>query len=137
MQHRRPELTFIDPQTTAQRESALRILLENRSPEALAALESAWERASALLIAARRGEQIVGSVLAQEQPGKVALVWPPRIAPEEPEGTASELVHVLLDRLQAAGTRVVQAFPDVPGHADQQLLSTAGFEHVADLLYLV
>lgn len=138
MTEQRSKLTFLKPETPAQRERALQVLLENRSPEAQAALEAAAQSVDEeLLIAALRGEQVVGAVFAQRQPGKVALVWPPRTTAEETGNTAGELFRELLDRLRLDGVQVVQAFPDVPGHADQQLLAAAGFEHVADLLYLV
>ena len=37
------------------------------------------------LLGARRGERLVGAIFSQIQPGKIAMVWPPRLASGEPD----------------------------------------------------
>lgn len=135
-------LTFRELPINSLSQQARAILLADRTPEALASLELALDRERSrpvdrpLLLSAWRGETIVGAALAQRQPGKIALVWPPRVAAEEPAATKAALFRELLSRLREADVQLSQAFPDTPAAADQALLADVGFEHAADLLYM-
>jgi ribosomal protein S18 acetylase RimI-like enzyme len=133
-----PDLQIQTPATklTGAMRGAALLLLENRTPEAEAALSAAMD-GDAVMCVAMRGGAIVGAAMAQLQPGRIAMAWPPRCANEEPASTSWALLQELLERLRESGVQLVQAFPDAPSQADQQLFEAAGFEHLADLLYLV
>lgn len=138
-----PTITFSEASPAECGEQVSALLLQRRSPEADGALRDAMAayvaegtHNSTLLLQALRGGRTVAAVLAALQPGRIALAWPPRWLPEEGESTGLALLKESLSRLQQCGVQIVQAFPDAPSHDDQRLLVEAGFEYVADLLYL-
>src|SRR5262245_8144042 len=117
---------------------AVSLLLSDRTPEALQSLEVVLgsDRARpvdrALVLSAWRSESLIGAALAIRQPGSIAMVWPPRTMPSEPQASMSALLRELLLRLHDTGVQLAQAFPDTPQSTDQALLTEAGFEHAAD-----
>ncbi len=80
---------------------------------------------------------LAGSLLAQLQPGRSALFWPPRLIAGESRETASKLMDIALNALAAANLCIIQTLlpTDVGEVADVFRLS--GFRHFSDLLYLV
>lgn len=89
------------------------------------------------LLVARKGDRIVGAVLAMVHPGRSAVLWPPRITAAEPEQTADALLAEACDLLARRRVRVVQSLlpPDEP--ADARRLRQFGFDPLARLLFLV
>lgn len=96
--------------------------------------------AAAGLLEARSGDRRVGSVWIQLQPGRVASLWPPQIAAEmnrEAARIAEVLLAAAIELARRGGAQMIQALLQTDaGPAAERLLAT-GFEHVADLLYLV
>jgi mycothiol synthase len=84
-----------------------------------------------------RAEELTGSILVQTQPGRTAMVWPPRLAPGEAPETAGLLLRAALEYLPRQQIRMVQALLPAGVGADAELLEAAGLRHVSDLLYLV
>ena len=92
------------------------------------------------LLEARSGGERVGSIWIQLQPGRVASLWPPQIVAEmnrEAARIAQMLLAAAIELARRGGARMIQALLQTDaGPAAERLLAT-GFEHVADLLYLV
>ncbi len=96
------------------------------------------------LLEARVGENVRGAILIQLQPGRVASLWPPQTSCE-PAGTAAGLENVCaiallaaaLEQARRGGVRLVQSLLPTDAGIDAERLNSAGFEHAADLLYLV
>lgn len=95
-------------------------------------------------------EKLAGAILVQTQPGRTAVVWPPRLVAGEPRDTADRLLRKGLEgldrpeipskgleQLERPGIRMVQALLPTDVGADADTLVAAGFRHVSDLLYLV
>jgi len=89
------------------------------------------------LLAARRGGRLVGGVFSEVQPGRAALVWPPRLASGEPGTTAERLLAATAEYLAGKGVCVAYALLEPGMEDDAPRLCEAGFEPVAELLYLV
>jgi len=89
------------------------------------------------LLGAYRSGRLVGAVFSQLQPGKTALVWPPRTLAGEPATTDEKLLQAACEWLGRRGVRVAQILlqPDYP--TDETTWRRVGFEPLADLLYLV
>lgn len=84
-----------------------------------------------------RAKELVGSLLLQTQPGRTAVIWPPRLVAGERQETACQLIRTGLGEMPRLGVRMVQALLPAEGGADAELLMAAGFQHLSDLLYLV
>ena len=95
------------------------------------------DRALDGLLGAWRGDQLVGAVWGQIQPGCSAAIWPPRLQAGEPPETADALLHELLRELATRGLRIVQTLLRPQDQDDFQRFTAAGFRHMADLRYLV
>jgi mycothiol synthase len=140
-----------EPQVRVQ---VLQLVFQNLQPDLRGRqIDAALEQfrtepgAASGLLEARLGEALVGAILIQLQPGRVASLFPPQAALE----AASEETRVLAaaeltsPRLLTAATelavrgnaRMIQALLQTDSGIDAQRLRAAGFEHVADLLYLV
>jgi ribosomal protein S18 acetylase RimI-like enzyme len=89
------------------------------------------------LIEARRGGRLVGGAFSEVQVGRAAIVWPPRLVCGEPRTTAGRLLDVMSGHLAAQGVRVAYALLDPGMEDDGPRLAEAGFEPIAELLYLV
>lgn len=106
-----------------------------------AAIEDGEEQ-RIVLLAARRGEELVGAALGQAMAGRTAVVWLPQVAePRADAAAAHAICRTLLDQLaielHACGAAVAQG---LVAHDDRQaagILQAGGFEHGADLRYLV
>ncbi|HUT90375.1 MAG TPA: GNAT family N-acetyltransferase [Thermoguttaceae bacterium] len=88
------------------------------------------------LLAARRGGRLVGGVFSEVQAGRAALVWPPRLASGEPGTTAERLLAATAEYLVGKGVCVAYALLEPGMEDDAPRLREAGFEPVAELLYL-
>ncbi len=113
--------------------------VEVRLPQIAATLASARRGRIALdgLIAACRGERLVGAVWACLMPGRTALVSPPHLAAGEPEATLARLQDALAAHLQALGVRVAQVvLTQRDGPIASQLIQD-GYSHAAELLYMI
>jgi ribosomal protein S18 acetylase RimI-like enzyme len=89
------------------------------------------------LLEARRGRAIVGAILAQQMPGRTAVVWPARVVVHEPESTTHRLMDDLDHRLRQQEVRVAQALLESSDSSDAVLLAQHGYRHAAELAYLV
>ena len=86
---------------------------------------------------ARRGPQLVGAVWGAAMPGRQAVVWPAGLVPDESEFTAAALHERLEASLAVQDVRMYQSLVAQRGGVETQRLVAAGFQHVADLQYLV
>jgi ribosomal protein S18 acetylase RimI-like enzyme len=84
-----------------------------------------------------RAEKLTGAILVQTQPGRTAMIWPPRLVAGEPQETVGQLLRAGLEQLPQLGIRMVQALLPTDVGVDAESLLAAGLRHVSDLLYLV
>jgi ribosomal protein S18 acetylase RimI-like enzyme len=88
------------------------------------------------LFHARRRVTIVGAAWGQITPGRLAFCWPPAITPGEPESTA-ELLQARVDQfLDEAGILLIQAVLPLHDLVSPMRLTTSGYTHLADLIYM-
>jgi len=134
----------IRPASQAQQSAALRLLFAEMQPDERATHVTALLRqvdAAAIplagLLVASRGEQLVGAAWTLIQPGRVALVWPPRLVAGEPEATAAALAAESVHFAERQGVRLAQAALTSDSGSDARRLQAAGFSYLTDLLYLV
>jgi mycothiol synthase len=90
-----------------------------------------------ILLVGRRGRRLVAAMWAQSRAGYVASLWPPGLAAGEPAETAAAIIDLATDKAAAAGTRVVQTLLETDAGPEAKWMRRCGFQHVADLLYLV
>jgi hypothetical protein len=88
------------------------------------------------LFEARRGADRVGAAWFQVQPGRAALVWPPRLVPGEPTATAERLLAAGCDLLARCDVCIASALLSTVTAEDDAVLRAAGFSPLAALLYL-
>ena len=120
----------------------LSILLMHRGDDARQMLQAAAQYAcgngsDAELITALRGEQVVGAALVRKQPGQVAQVWTPRLVDHEPADTAVKLLTAAACAAGQWRCSLVQAVLEPKYDIEYSALEGAGFERIADLLFLV
>ena len=88
-----------------------------------------------LLLAARRGDDLAGAILAQQLPGKTATLFSPQLVLGEADPSIPlQLLANAESSLAAAGVHLCQCLlakglPAAP-------LAAAGYQHSADLLYM-
>jgi mycothiol synthase len=92
-------------------------------------MEGLWE--------ARRGRRLVGALASQIQPGRIAVLWPPRTLSTEPLATAEMLLAAASDGLAARGAQIAHVILKRVSRADNTLLRGAGFQPTATLLFLM
>jgi ribosomal protein S18 acetylase RimI-like enzyme len=92
---------------------------------------------AATLVGATRDQKLTAVAWGQILPGKTALLWPPRLAPDEIESVGDQLQIFLDHQLQAASIRMAQAVLPDGEHSDARRLKRGGYLHAADLLYLI
>jgi mycothiol synthase len=134
----------IEPVSPEDRGEALGLLLSHLAgPDAvgqvrtlLAAAETG-EMSLDGLLGIRRSGKFVGVVLAQLQPGHTAAVWPPRTTADQPAGIADSLLEAACEFLVRNDVRTAQALLDKTSESDGALLGSAGFQRLAELLYMV
>ena len=89
-----------------------------------------------LLVEARRGELLVGAMLAQRLAGKAAVVWLPQVVASEGSSTRQDLLAAMGTLLSMAGTRLAQCLLDVGARDDANVLNSVGYVHAGKLLYM-
>ena len=113
---------------------------ESQFNEQVAALRAAIQRQPLYayrMWGAFHGEELTGAILTLTQPGRTAVVWPPRLVAGEPRETALQLLRAGQAHLPQVGIRLVQVLSPTDEGAAAELLTTAGFQYLSDLLYLV
>jgi mycothiol synthase len=98
--------------------------------------ESAHNPPAGLWVA-YRNKRLAAAVLAQIQPGKTAAVSAPRLAVDEPQETARELLARVIADLTREGVQLAQALLETDQGPESDLLRACGFAHASNLLYLV
>jgi GNAT superfamily N-acetyltransferase len=134
----------IGPATPKTAQEGLRLVFSRLGPETSADyVQMLWggvesgEVSLEGLLEARRGDRLVGAVFAQVQAGSSSVLWPPRIVPQEPPETASQLLAATSTWMAARGVRVAQALMERIDRADDAVLREGGFQPLANLLYLL
>ena len=89
------------------------------------------------LLGAHRDGRLVGAVFCQVQPGKTAVVDPPRTVADEPAETAVRLLEAACRLLAGHRVRLAQALLQPDRTAERSVLLAGGFNHLTDLVYLV
>jgi ribosomal protein S18 acetylase RimI-like enzyme len=88
------------------------------------------------LLVALRGERLCGAAWGQRQPGGVAVFWPAQLSPGERQETALLLTAAVARMLDDAAIELTQALLPAHDAPAVPVLKSAGFIHLADLLYL-
>ncbi len=89
-----------------------------------------------LWIAQRLGK-LAGTILAQVQPGRTAVVLPPRQIADEPTETSDALLTHVAEMARSEGVKLLQAALRPDERDDACRFAAAGYHHVSDLSYLV
>ncbi len=89
------------------------------------------------ILEARRGARLVGAVVSIAQPGRIGLVWPPKLIEDEPEATADRLLEAADARMAAAGLSMAQAVLETVSEVENRLLRAHGYQPMSRVLYLV
>lgn len=98
---------------------------------------TASETGDFLLLAARRGNDLAGAMLAQQLPGKTATLFLPQLAAGEAESAvASQLLIHAVNSLAAAGVQLCQSLLANDQAPLAASFSAAGFQQSANLLYM-
>ncbi len=126
-----------------ERYEALRLICSRQSRQAEAQAENLLHLMSqghldpaGLWLATRNGRR-VGAALSQPMAGRVAVLWPVQLVPQEPDDTALALLKASRRWWQRLDTQLVQC-PIPPFDEDAvRRLTQAGFAHLADIQYLV
>ncbi len=88
------------------------------------------------IVVARRGDRLAGVIVWQFQAGRTAVVWPPRVVAGEPSEAAQELLNHAERACAARGVALAYAMLATDDSDDEQMLRSAGFAPLADLIYL-
>ncbi len=127
--------------TTDDRSDALALVLSHLPADDRSRHVAAWtdalENSQAHLCVGYRGGELTAATLVQLQPGRTAVVLPPRAVADEPRETLSELMLHVADDLANRGVQLAQALLATDHGADVEVLRAAGFGHASELLYLV
>ncbi len=136
----------VRPATPAEHEAALRLVFAETGANDPA------ERTEETLTAARRGEfSLAGLLLAEqngrpagaglfaEQPGRVAFVWPPGVAPGVPAETEIQeaILAAIRGRLKDRGVALGQAIFEPDDLEHRRMFAQNGFPHLTDLHYML
>ncbi len=89
------------------------------------------------VLIARRSDDLVGAIWAQEHAGRTAGISPPQLVDGEPDQTAIDLLRAAAQRIGARDVRLLQALLETDTGPDFRRMIAAGFVHACDLLYLV
>jgi GNAT superfamily N-acetyltransferase len=134
----------IGPASEDQFAEALRLVFSRLPPayadsqvEAMLADVAAGKGSMDGLRIAKRSGCLKGVVFSQVQPGRAALVWPPRALPGEPVTTLENLLGVISQWLEEQGVRIAECLVPDDSDVDAPVLVAGGYQHLANLLYLV
>jgi len=89
------------------------------------------------LLTARQGAALVGSIWGCCLPGELCLVWPARVVDPGLSEIADQLQIHLDQQLVLCGTQIAQVMLANIENDDARRLLRCGYQHAADLLYLV
>jgi len=114
------------------------LLAEDRDERIRAFLRRARPNPTLLdgLLEARRGDRLVGGIFSEVQAGGTAVVWPPRLVPEEPAATREQLLAAAEEFLRSRHIYVACTLLQADMEDDGRVLRAGGFEPLADLIYL-
>lgn len=84
-----------------------------------------------------QNQELLGVTWVQLQAGRIAHLWPPRFAGPQTVQTGVRLIERAVDMARRHGVVLVQALLLTDSGLSTDMLRAAGFEHAADLLYLV
>jgi ribosomal protein S18 acetylase RimI-like enzyme len=79
---------------------------------------------------------VCGVAWGQRQPGNTAILWPPRFVPGGDFAAVEPLIEAVVDELDADGVGMTQVLLAEDDTATVPTIQSAGFSHLADLLYL-
>lgn len=133
----------VGPVTAADRDAALSLVFNNleaddRAQQVAAVLtDAARDPAAQCLFGAYRDGRLAGAALSQTQAGRSACVWLPRAASAEPEACVDDLMGVMCQWIAARDVRIAQLLLRAASETELALLGRFGFDHLADLFYLV
>lgn len=129
----------ITPVPTSQSAEAFALLLRDLAEHDRVEQTRAFMSGGALdgLLHARRGDQLVGVVFFQLQPGQTAIVWPPRLAAGEPDETADRLLEAANRKMAASDVAMANVLLETVSETDDAVLFAGGYQPLAKLLYLV
>jgi ribosomal protein S18 acetylase RimI-like enzyme len=83
-----------------------------------------------------RGAKLCGAAWGQRQPGNTAVFWPPQLVLGEIRHTACQLASSVATELDRAHIGMSQVLLS-PGETEPvEVITSVGFRHLADLLYL-
>jgi mycothiol synthase len=88
------------------------------------------------LLEGRRDGRLVGAMWLEVQPGRAALIWPPRMVSGEPRSSAEQLLSIGCELAAQRGVCIAQALLSTVNMEEDTSLRAAGFERLAALLYL-
>jgi GNAT superfamily N-acetyltransferase len=80
---------------------------------------------------------LTAAIVARIEPGRTAIVVPPRARAGEPPETTRELLDTCIGHLARRGVRLAQALLATDHGVDAEVLIAGGFRHACDLLHLV
>lgn len=138
--HAPMEPLWIGPLAWEDRGKVLEWLGEEIPPEACSVLEGDIPPESPLrwiFRGAYRGTHLLGVEMACMQPGRTAVIWPPRFLLPQGAEVGLALVEGVCQELAVQGTSLVYCFLEVGSGPESRLMQIAGFFHLAQLLYLV
>jgi len=117
------------------------MLSEEIPPEVGQRLETVepgrWEETNWMLRGAYRGRELVGVEMAYLQAGRTAVLWPPRLKPQEGIEVGLSLVEGVCQELACRQVQLVYCFLETDTGVESRLMQLAGFIRLAQLLYLV
>jgi ribosomal protein S18 acetylase RimI-like enzyme len=88
------------------------------------------------LFVALRGETLCGAVWGQLQSGNTAVLWPPQLVLGVGEQTAYRLAETAVRGLDRAAVGMAQVLLPIQDTTHIAVLSSVGFRHLANLVYL-
>lgn len=110
----------------------------NREAEAASISRAPADPASTLCLwEAWRGDRLRGAIGARIEPGRIAQVLPPRLAPDE-NATAANLLWSQLDQaLRSADVALAYAHVDRDDHDARRMFELGAYRHHTDVLLAV
>lgn len=84
------------------------------------------------LLAARRGEELVGACWCQVAPGRLATIWPPVIAGDEADKLAMALMSAAVTVAVSRDAKLAKALVLDPNGPDAEWYRRSGFRHLTD-----
>ncbi len=105
--------------------------------------EESHQLPRSVVFEACRGEQLLGAIWVQRQPGRTASFEPARVIEKAVETpvVAEQVVQALMQQAITfaieGGARMFQTLLETDVGTDARRLQEAGFQHAAELLYLV